>query len=403
MLFDVTKATYVTFDAASTYGIQVKAEYSTDQGATWQNEAIFTLKGTYDVPYKYVISTEGITARVKFSIVLPATAPTKNSNLYLDNVTVYGKEGGHIDIPATITASDIKDIAATGGEFSAANAYEVINSTSNVTATCDGEIVTNAAAAAGTLSYTLAPNYETEARTGSITLTLADDPTVTKTINVTQKGSVYDVSPASITLGGDSGATAEFTLTSDFEVNAPDVSAPDKFSVSGPVDNVYTVTALADGGAAEAELGTITFTRKENNSKRISVKVSQAAKGQVATKTVTFDYTTITSVNSTVDGVSITCAKENGNPPAYNSNNKELRIYRYNSFTLSSSSTITNIEITYSSANNMGSDLSANSGSYTTNTNIGTWTGESSSITFTNTGTTNIQARIKKIVVTCNN
>lgn len=405
MLFDVTKATYVTFDAASTNGIQVKAEYSTDQGATWQNEAIFTLKGTYDVPYKYVISTEGITARVKFSIVLPASAPTSTSRLYLDNVTVYGKEGGHIDIPATITASDIKDIAATGGEFSAANAYEVINSTSNVTATCDGEIVTNAAAASGTLSYTLAPNYGTEARTGSITLTLADDPTVTKTINVTQKGSVYDVSPASITLGGDSGATAEFTLTSDFEVNAPDVSAPDKFSVSGPVDNVnkvYTVTALADGGAAEAELGTITFTRKGDN-KEIVIPVSQAAKGQVATKTVTFDYTTITSVNSTVDGVSITCAKENGNPPAYNSNNKELRIYRYNSFTLSSSSTITNIEITYSSANNMGSDLSANSGSYTTNTNIGTWTGESSSITFTNTGTTNIQARIKKIVVTCNN
>lgn len=283
MLFDVTKATYVTFDAASTYGIQVKAEYSTDQGATWQNEAIFTLKGTYDVPYKYVISTEGITARVKFSIVLPATAPTKTSNLYLDNVTVYGKEGGHIDIPATITASDIKDIAATGGDFSAANAYEVINSTSNVTATCDGEIVTNAAAAAGTLSYTLAPNYGTEARTGSITLTLADDPTVTKTINVTQKGSVYDVSPASITLGGDSGATAEFTLTSDFEVDAPVVSAPDKFSVSGPVDNVYTVTALADGGAAEAELGTITFTRKGDNgdNKEIVIPVSQVAKGDV--------------------------------------------------------------------------------------------------------------------------
>lgn len=280
MLFDVTKATYVTFDAASTYGIQVKAEYSTDQGATWQNEAIFTLKGTYDVPYKYVISTEGITARVKFSIVLPATAPTDTSRLYLDNVTVYGKEGGHIDIPATITASDIKDIAATGGEFSAANAYEVINSTSNVTATCDGEIVTNAAAAAGTLSYTLAPNYGTEARTGSITLTLADDPTVTKTINVTQNGSVYEVSPASITLGGDSGATAEFTLTSDFEVDAPVVSAPDKFSVSGPVDNVYTVTALADGGAAEAELGTITFTRKGDN-KEIVIPVSQVAKGDV--------------------------------------------------------------------------------------------------------------------------
>ena len=61
-------------------------------------------------------------------------------------------------------------------------------------------------------------------------------------------------------------------------MNAPDVSAPDKFSVSGPVDNVYTVTALADGGAAEAELGTITFTRKGDN-KEIVIPVSQVAKG----------------------------------------------------------------------------------------------------------------------------
>ena len=63
-------------------------------------------------------------------------------------------------------------------------------------------------------------------------------------------------------------------------MDAPDVSAPDKFSVSGPVDNVYTVTALADGGAAEAELGTITFTRKGDD-KEIVIPVSQVAKGDV--------------------------------------------------------------------------------------------------------------------------
>ena len=122
---------------------------------------------------------------------------------------------------------------------------------------------------------------------------------MTKTINVTQKGSVYDVSPASITLGGDSGATAEFTLTSDFEVDAPVVSAPDKFSVSGPVDNVYTVTALADGGAAEAELGTITFTRKGDNgdNKEIVIPVKQTAKGGTLET-----YTKISSINDLTDG-----------------------------------------------------------------------------------------------------
>ena len=139
-------------------------------------------------------------------------------------------------------------------------------------------------------------------------MTLADDPTVTKTINVTQKGSVYDVSPASITLGGDSGATAEFTLTSDFEVNAPDVSAPDKFSVSGPVDNVYTVTALADGGAAEAELGKITFTRKGDNgdNKEIVIPVKQTAKGGTLET-----YTKISSINDLTDGEYIIAASVN--------------------------------------------------------------------------------------------
>lgn len=307
---------------------------------------------------------------------------------------------------ATIRIADIKDVAATGVTGASAT-YEPVSFTGEddtaVTA-FDGTIVTAASVdnTTKTLTYTVSPNYTGDAREGSITLTSANND-ATVTIKVSQKADQFEVSPASITLGGDSGATAEFTLTSDFEMDAPVVSAPDKFSVSGPVDNVYTVTALADGGAAEAELGTITFTR-DGDSKQIVVTVSQAAKGQVATKTVTFDYATITSVNSTVDGVSIACAKESGsNPPAYNSNSKELRIYRYNSFTLSSSSTITNIEITYSSASYIGSDLSANSGSYTTKDNTGTWTGESSSITFTNTGTTNIQARIKKIVVTCNN
>ena len=203
---------------------------------------------------------------------------------------------------ATIRIADIKDVAATGVTGASAT-YEPVSFTGEddtaVTA-FDGTIVTAASIdnTTKTLTYTVSPNYTGDAREGSITLTSANND-ATVTIKVSQKADQFEVSPASITLGGDSGATAEFTLTSDFEVDAPVVSAPDKFSVSDPVDNVnkvYTVTALADGGAAEAELGTITFTRK-GDSKPISVKVSQAAKGSSVAK-----YKKITVLSELTEG-----------------------------------------------------------------------------------------------------
>lgn len=232
----------------------------------------------------YAANDTGSNAYATLSPVVGANTFTVTENFntaYLKSSGVTVITSVTVTTGATIRIADIKDVAATGVTGASAT-YEPVSFTGEddtaVTA-FDGTIVTAVSVdnTTKTLTYTVSPNYTGTAREGSITLTSADND-ATVTIKVSQKADQFEVSPASITLGGDSGATAEFTLTSDFEVDAPVVSAPDKFSVSGPVDNVYTVMALADGGAAEAELGTITFTREGDN-KKIVIPVSQVAKG----------------------------------------------------------------------------------------------------------------------------
>lgn len=102
-----------------------------------------------------------------------------------------------------------------------------------------------------------------------------------------------------------------------------------------------------------------------------------------------------------VDGIKLTPDKAAGsNPPGVNKAG-EWRLYRANSMTISGA-TITNIEITFSSTSYMGADFVAAPGTYTTADKIGTWTGSATSVVFTNgtTSSENVQARMKKIVVT---
>lgn len=108
----------------------------------------------------------------------------------------------------------------------------------------------------------------------------------------------------------------------------------------------------------------------------------------------------ISATSGTLDGVTLSTDQNNGsNPPAYNSNYNQLRLYRYNSMTISSESNIKSIVITYDGTY-IGSDTDADNGSYSCDKSVGTWTGSSKAVTITNTGTENVQMRITKIVVT---
>lgn len=108
----------------------------------------------------------------------------------------------------------------------------------------------------------------------------------------------------------------------------------------------------------------------------------------------------ISATSGTIDGVTLATAKNDGSSaPAYNANSSQLRLYRYNSMTLSSEKNIKSIVITYDGTN-IGSDTAADTGSYSCENSVGTWSGSSKSVTITNTGTENVQMRITKIVVT---
>lgn len=116
--------------------------------------------------------------------------------------------------------------------------------------------------------------------------------------------------------------------------------------------------------------------------------------------TVTLDAEDFSSTNPTKDGITITMDKGNGtSSPAYNSANKEWRLYPDNTITIAcTTGNITKIEFTPSS----GYSIKLNP-----NVSSGTWTGNAASVTFTayknNTDTSSyVQTRITSIAVTHN-
>lgn len=130
-----------------------------------------------------------------------------------------------------------------------------------------------------------------------------------------------------------------------------------------------------------------------------------ALAGPGGTATFTFGDN-ITSTSGTQGAVTLSSSNSNhfnantGNAPAYNTTSQELRIYRYGSLTLSSSKNITGITITYSSNSYVGSDTGSDVGTYSCTGDTGSWTGSAKSVQISNKGTSNVQMRIKKIVVT---
>lgn len=182
---------------------------------------------------------------------------------------------------ASIIMADITDVTASGIENATATyttaAFNADDDT--VMKSFDGTVVTAASVNPDTktVTYTVSPNVTGSAREGSVTLFSANNDAET-TFKIFQVADKFVVAPETLTLGGDAGATSKLTLTSDFAVGTPVVSDATKFSVSEPVDNVYTVTALTDGGSEETQIGTITFIRT-TDSKQLTVTVNQAAKG----------------------------------------------------------------------------------------------------------------------------
>lgn len=179
-----------------------------------------------------------------------------------------------------ISASNIDKVPAKGVTNATAT-YTAKNFTDDVSVSAFTGNVTSATAAGGIITYSVAPNYTGAATEGTITLSSASAPEVT--IKVSQLADEFTVTPAEIVLGGTSGSTKTFTVTSTYAWTAS--AAGSGYTVSpenGEAGTTeITVTATADGATEQQQLGTVTVTRTtpEPNPKTAQVTVSQSAAG----------------------------------------------------------------------------------------------------------------------------
>lgn len=168
-----------------------------------------------------------------------------------------------------------------------------------------------------------------------------------------------------------------------------------------------TVTAIANATPAKKLAKLVIYAAAtEGGAVALSDEVDlvQEAKLADGAKTVTFDFSTLTTIGTaaapvTIDGISLITAQNKGaTTPAANASAGEWRLYSANSLTVKGA-TITNIEFTFTSATytNISSVLP---GTLTD----AIWIGSANSVEFTSNpnkvDNKTVQTRIKKVVVT---
>ena len=172
-----------------------------------------------------------------------------------------------------IEVEDVTNIPVIGGEFTTSYTLSDWDGDDDVKAKGDGTIVTSATANNGTVTYTVAPNYTTSAKTGTITLSSVTNG-VTAEIKVTQaKSSGLSVSATTLTIPHDA-STATFTLTTaDYGWNS-DVSPVEGMNLTINPTSGYasesaqtiTVSSTTQAITSTQTLGTIVVYRNNNSS-----------------------------------------------------------------------------------------------------------------------------------------
>ena len=122
---------------------------------------------------------------------------------------------------------------------------------------------------------------------------------------------------------------------------------------------------------------------------------NEATTGESTTSSITFADAGIANaaaIGTRTFGAATLTA---GSGPKYYSSDSSMRIYKSNTFTISASEAITSITFTY--VNGYASGLTVSVGTLSSNT----WTGNATSITFTNSNNDNTQVRLTAISVNC--
>lgn len=146
---------------------------------------------------------------------------TKGSNVGVGPISVT-----KVDTTPTLVANDITNVPAVGIIDGVAS-YAIKNADDDVTVLDYTGCVSAASASAGTVTYSVSPNYSSASTTGTIVLVSSSNSELTKTISVSQLKSTLEVS--------------------DYEVIIPATSTESSFTVTTPEFGYNTTITVAEG------------------------------------------------------------------------------------------------------------------------------------------------------------
>lgn len=305
----VTGADYYATNASYFFGSALKFDASNEQiiiptKAAFGDISIVALYNTGSTPTSTLkvygsangvdytlIGTPSFTHGANVVAAPDAVVLTNTDNTYRYIKMVFTKATGNlavgsvsIAVPDTdprISSDNITGVAAIG-VVDAPSTYTVYNFVDDVEVSAVTGCVSEAIAMDGDIVYTVTPNYTGAERNGTIVLASAADPSVTKTINVSQVADVFSVSSSSVLVGKDASSTVTFTVTSTYGFTVAS-SNTGMFTVSpascegSTSPQTITVTAVTANSAAEKSLGTVTITRTVDDNDELEVAVNQQA------------------------------------------------------------------------------------------------------------------------------
>lgn len=297
--FDCSGVTHITYSAkVNNTALKLNTYYSTDKGASWTKVDDAKELTTSLADYSFAISETGAYGRVRIKFEVTGTKPTSgNYQLTIDDVKIWGN--GQVLEDRVISAENITDVPVGGVENATAN--YTVNFTDDVKVTSTTGCVSEATASQGTITYSVAPNYTTSAKTGTIVLASESDPSTTKTINVSQKASSgLSVSSTSVTIPVDAQSNTFTLTTADYGWNAEVTPAegvtslsisPSSGSASSNAQTI-TVTSNVEATSSIQTLGTIVIYRNGNtsDSQKKIITVEKAATQPQGTTTATMQF-----------------------------------------------------------------------------------------------------------------
>lgn len=247
----------------------------------------------------------------------------------------------------SVTVGNVTGIPARGVEL-AELTYGVDNiEYSDLTVTCDGNVVTAAAKGEdGVINYAVSANQTASAREGLITISYGD---LVKEVKVSQLAPVFTVSTDAVELGATKDSNTTVTVTSDFDWTLLSEGAgytvtPNSYTWT--TGGKETITIQATANRAEegvADLGKITLTNSVTGQK-LTIDVTQAT-SYVSQESIKVEMPIYankgtksgTSISWTKDGFTVKNTQANGSTAIRTSDSDHYRIYAKSQINFTSS------------------------------------------------------------------